>query len=98
MPSVILAYLEIITLFRVNRLVRLIHFVVVSRYVKDLMSYGLAIACNMYRQIFCDFGEHFTVTDTTGEQPVRYLVASVSQVRAYTYTSLLEQKFVILTD
>jgi len=35
----------------------------------------------MYRQIFCDFGESFTVIDSTGEPPLQYLVESISQVR-----------------
>ena len=41
----------------------------------------------MYRQIFCDFGESFTVIDSTGEPPVQYLVESISKVRVYSRPS-----------
>jgi len=38
--------------------------------------------CKIYRQIFCDFGENFTVVDATGEPPLQYMIASISQVRS----------------
>ena len=43
---------------------------------------------NVYRQIFCDFGETFAVVDSTGEPPLQYLVASISQVRVYIIQNL----------
>jgi len=33
----------------------------------------------VFSQVFCDFGEDFTVTDTTGENPISVLVASISK-------------------
>ena len=35
---------------------------------------------NAYRQIFCDFGESFTVSDVTGEQPHSVIISSISKV------------------
>lgn len=35
----------------------------------------------LFSQIFCDFGETFTVIDTTGEPPVNAMVASISRDR-----------------
>ena len=32
------------------------------------------------RQIFCDFGEEFTVIDPDGEQPVSVLISAVTKV------------------
>ena len=32
------------------------------------------------RQLFCDFGESFVVNDTNGEQPMSYMIASVTRV------------------
>ena len=33
-----------------------------------------------FSQIFCDFGESFTVVDTNGEQPISNMISSVSKV------------------
>ena len=33
----------------------------------------------LFSQVFCDFGESFTVVDTTGEPPVSSMVASISR-------------------
>ncbi|XP_070558786.1 ubiquitin-like modifier-activating enzyme 1 [Ptychodera flava] len=33
----------------------------------------------LFGQIFCDFGEQFVVTDTTGEQPISNMIASVTK-------------------
>ena len=33
-----------------------------------------------FRQIFCDFGDSFVVTDTDGEQPVSVLVSAITRV------------------
>jgi len=38
------------------------------------------------RQIFCDFGDAFTVSDTDGEQPASVMIAAVTKVMP---TSLL---------
>ena len=32
------------------------------------------------RQIFCDFGDAFTVSDTDGEQPASVMIAAVTKV------------------
>ena len=37
------------------------------------------------RQIFCDFGDDFTVTDTDGEQPVSVLISAVTKVSSITW-------------
>lgn len=39
-----------------------------------------------FSQIFCDFGESFTVVDTNGEQPVSNMISSVSKVCMVLYT------------
>ncbi|KDR20513.1 Ubiquitin-like modifier-activating enzyme 1 [Zootermopsis nevadensis] len=33
----------------------------------------------LFAQVFCDFGKKFTVVDTTGENPVSAMIASISQ-------------------
>lgn len=33
-----------------------------------------------FSQIFCDFGEGFTVVDTNGEQPISNMISSVTKV------------------
>lgn len=37
---------------------------------------------DLYRfsQIFCDFGENFTVIDTNGENPLTQIVTEISRV------------------
>jgi len=35
----------------------------------------------LFRQIFCDFGEKFVVSDVTGEQPLSVLISAVTKVR-----------------
>lgn len=37
--------------------------------------------CGVFGKVFCDFGDEFVVTDTTGENPVTCMVSSISQVR-----------------
>jgi len=39
-----------------------------------------------FSQIFCDFGESFTVVDTNGEQPISNMISSVTKVRNMTHT------------
>jgi len=40
--------------------------------------------CNgdVCRQIFCDFGDVFTVSDTDGEQPASVMIAAITKVPA----------------
>ena len=33
------------------------------------------------RQIFCDFGEKFLVSDVTGEQPLSVMISAITKVR-----------------
>jgi len=40
----------------------------------------LNIILNLNRQIFCDFGENFTVVDTNGENPLTQIVTEISRV------------------
>ena len=42
-----------------------------------------------FSQIFCDFGESFTVVDTNGEQPISNMISSVSKV-----TQILHKEFI----
>ena len=35
----------------------------------------------MYRQIFCDFGDEFTVVDANDAEPASSLIANISKVR-----------------
>lgn len=39
----------------------------------------LADTRGLFSQVFCDFGETFTVVDTNGEPPVSAMVASISR-------------------
>uniref|UniRef100_A0A0A9XZ86 E1 ubiquitin-activating enzyme n=4 Tax=Lygus hesperus TaxID=30085 RepID=A0A0A9XZ86_LYGHE len=39
----------------------------------------IAKTCGVFAQVFCDFGEGFKVVDTTGENPVSAMIASVSR-------------------
>ena len=39
-------------------------------------------------EIFCDFGENFTVFDPNGEQPLQYLVERITQV-SYVFAHLI---------
>ena len=34
---------------------------------------------SLCRQIFCDFGENFAISDTTGEQPISVIISAVSK-------------------
>lgn len=40
----------------------------------------------LFRQIFCDFGENFTVHDVKGEQPLSAMIASISKVIIFVFT------------
>lgn len=46
-------------------------------------SNGIALIVSdtrgVFAQVFCDFGEDFTVTDTTGENPISVMVAGISK-------------------
>ena len=45
------------------------------------ISSHLHFVCNFISsQLFCDFGATFVVSDVTGEQPLSYMIASVSKV------------------
>lgn len=42
------------------------------------IAFIAAQTAGLFGQVFCDFGENFTVVDTTGENPISAMVASVS--------------------
>lgn len=44
------------------------------------------------RHIFCDFGEEFTVYDTTGENPLSNMIASISKDKEGVVTCLDETR------
>jgi len=46
----------------------------------------------LYAQIFTDFGPKFTVVDTTGEQPITAMVASITKEEAGVVTTLDEAR------
>uniref|UniRef100_A0A1W7R9A6 E1 ubiquitin-activating enzyme n=1 Tax=Hadrurus spadix TaxID=141984 RepID=A0A1W7R9A6_9SCOR len=46
----------------------------------------------LFGQIFCDFGENFTVIDANGEQPVSAMVASISRDKDGVVTCLEETR------
>ena len=50
-----------------------LHFVLVMMKCQFLFHF-------YFSQIFCDFGENFTVVDTNGEQPISNMISSVSKV------------------
>lgn len=35
----------------------------------------------LFSQIFCDFGESFSVVDTNGEEPISNMISSVTKVQ-----------------
>ena len=39
------------------------------------------IYVSFYRQVFCDFGKEFQVTDIDGEPPINVLVSSITKVK-----------------
>lgn len=43
------------------------------------IKFIVASTRGLFGQIFCDFGEEFTVTDTTGEKPISILISHVSK-------------------
>ena len=45
---------------------------------KNKIAFILASSNGLFGQVFCDFGEHFVVSDTTGESPISTMIASVS--------------------
>ncbi|XP_076333609.1 ubiquitin-like activating enzyme 1 isoform X3 [Tachypleus tridentatus] len=55
---------------------------------------GLIIADTrgLFGQIFCDFGENFTVVDVTGEQPISVMIASISKDKEGLVTCLEESR------
>ena len=55
---------------------------------------GMVILCFYYfcSQLFCDFGDEFTVMDTNGEQPISNMIASVTKEESGTVTCLDETR------
>jgi len=46
----------------------------------------------LFAQVFCDFGDKFTVIDTTGEAPVSTMVETVSKAKEGLVTTLFEHE------
>eukprot|EP00795_Rhopilema_esculentum_P000847 gene847-10594_t len=46
----------------------------------------------LFGQLFCDFGESFVVNDTNGEQPMSYMIASVTRDKEGVVTCLDETR------
>lgn len=46
----------------------------------------------LFGQLFCDFGDEFTVMDTNGEQPISNMIASVTKEESSTVTCLDETR------
>ena len=59
-----------------------LHFVLVMMKCQFLFHF-------YFSQIFCDFGESFTVVDTNGEQPISNMISSVSKV-----TRILHKEYI----
>lgn len=56
------------------------------------IKFIIADTRGLFGQIFCDFGESFTVVDTNGEQPVSNMISSVSKDEQGVVTCLDEQR------
>lgn len=39
----------------------------------------------IWSRLFCDFGDEFEISDTTGEEPKEIFVSNITQVRLYMY-------------
>lgn len=44
----------------------------------------------VFGRVFTDYGEEFTVYDTTGESPATHMIASISNVLPYSLVLLLQ--------
>jgi hypothetical protein len=53
-------------------------------YIFMILMFSKYVFLFKYRQIFCDFGEDFIVSDTNGEQPISNMIASVTKVNTCT--------------
>jgi len=56
------------------------------------IKFIIADTRGLFGQLFCDFGETFVVSDVTGEQPLSYMIASVSKDREGVVTCLDETR------
>lgn len=56
------------------------------------IKFIIADTRGLFGQIFCDFGENFTVVDTNGEQPISNMISSVSKDTDGVVTCLDEQR------
>ncbi|RMX55708.1 hypothetical protein pdam_00019099 [Pocillopora damicornis] len=56
------------------------------------IKFIIADTRGLFGQIFCDFGESFTVVDTNGEQPISNMISSVSKDTDGVVTCLDEQR------
>ncbi len=45
-----------------------------------LAVYSVVYFLFHYRQVFCDFGEKFVITDPNGETPISDMVAEIGKV------------------
>lgn len=58
--------------------------------------YGIAFIVadtrGVFSQVFCDFGEDFTVTDTTGENPISVMVAGITKEEQGVVTCMDESR------
>lgn len=59
---------------------------------KYKISLIIAVTCGLFGQIFCDFGDAFTVNDVNGANPLSALVASVSKDKEGVVTCLDEAR------
>jgi len=59
-------------------------------------SYGNALivssTCGLFSQVFCDFGEDFTIVDSTGENPISAMIAGVTKEAEGVVTCLDETR------
>ncbi|XP_068703332.1 ubiquitin-like modifier-activating enzyme 1 [Montipora foliosa] len=56
------------------------------------IKFIIADTRGLFGQIFCDFGESFTVVDTNGEQPISNMISSVTKDKDGIVTCLDEQR------
>ena len=44
-----------------------------------MKKHSIIITTILSRQIFCDFGENFAISDVTGEQPISVIISAVTK-------------------
>lgn len=60
-------------------------FLQIDELVFIILQFISADMHGIWSRLFCDFGDEFEVSDTTGEEPKEIFVSNITQVRLYMY-------------